>query len=556
MKQTFFALLAASTFLTPVAAAEIDASSRIDAVTVYPRGAEITRIAEVEIAAGEHTLILDDLPGEVDPRSIRVEGETGGEVEIGSVDSRIVHVSDDPGADGRRQRINDRIETLRDERTALDQMVRNAEYQRELIKDLARKPFITQSSSEADLRVDSTELGNLFDLVATRLQALDKNVLEAGIRTREIDREIGNLEKQLSELAPKQTVKAIVSVNLSSAAQTSGIFRVKYRVANAGWRPFYDARLSMPETGAAPELELVRRAEIVQNTTESWSDVDLTLSTARPAGATAAPELSAYGLGFEPYRAPIVGLQNMFSSEPAPAAEGRAEMDVMKDERVRKAKQRHAEIELAGFQALYAIPGRVTVDNQGSAKKVQISAENIDARLSVHAVPMLDPNAYLTAQFTVDGETPLLPGRVLLFRDNVYMGQGALPLLAPGEDHALGFGVDDRVTVKRTQVRSETSESGIISTDLVEERSWVIEVKNLHARTMPVRILDRVPFSTHEDISVDLLAGSTRPSETNVERKTGVLAWDYELAVGAEQVIRFGYRVSSPKDKPIRLGMR
>jgi len=28
------------------------------------------------------------------------------------------------------------------------------------------------------------------------------------------------------------------------------------------------------------------------------------------------------------------------------------------------------------------------------------------------------------------------------------------------------------------------------------------------------------------------------------------------LAGGEDQIIKFGYRVSSPKDKPLRLGMR
>ncbi|HMB47775.1 MAG TPA: mucoidy inhibitor MuiA family protein [Afifellaceae bacterium] len=558
MKHTLFAMLAASTFLSPVQATEFRAPSKIDAVTVYPQGAEVTRVATVQIAAGDHTLLLDDLPGEVDPQSIRVEGETGEAVEIGSVDSRQVHVTGDAETASQRREIADRIEILRDEFTGLDQMTRNIDYQRTLIQDLARKPFITQNSSDNDLRVDSAELGNLFDLVASRLQALDKRALDAGIRKRQINKQIGDLENQLSELAPQRRVKSVVTVNLSSEAATSGTFRIKYRIHNAGWRPFYDARLSMPETGAEPALSLVRRAEIVQNTTESWDNVDLTLSTARPVGATAAPDLSAYALGFGRYPtdpAPIVGLQNMFSSDTGVAAEARAELDMLKDARLKKATQQQAQVEIAGFQALYAIPGRVTVDNQGTAKKVQISADDIDARLSAHAVPLLDPNAYLTASFTVDGETPLLPGRVLLFRDNVYMGQGALPLLTPGEDHALGFGVDDRIKVKRTEVHRETSESGIISMDLVEERSWVIEVQNLHVRTMPVRILDRMPYATHEDINVNLLAGTTKPSERNVERKQGVLAWDYEMAEGDEQTIKFGYRVSSPKDKPLQLGM-
>lgn len=564
MKQTLFAVLAASTFLSTaslVSAAEIEALSKIDAVTVYPQGAEVTRVTTVNVTAGDHTLVLDDLPGEIDPQSIRVEGSAGAGVEIGSVDSKLVHVTGDAETAPQRRRIEGRIEGLRDDHAALERQNGNIKYQRELIQDLARRPFVTGQSSEKDLRVDSAELGNLFDMVAGRLQALDNQALDIRIKSRGINEQIRDLETELAALAPKQRSKAVVTVHLSSEAETSGTFSVKYRIHNAGWRPFYDARLNMVDATAKPELSLVRRAEIVQNTTEDWNDVALTLSTARPVGATAAPELLSQALILANRR--IGGVMDMMSSSADQAQEGFADLKAKSERRYAAptlesdvVRLREAEISVAGFQALYAISGRVSVDNSGSAKKVRIAANDIDASLSAHAVPALDPNAYLTASFTFDGETPLLPGRVLLYRDNVFMGQGALPLLTPGEDHALGFGVDDNIKIKRTEVRSETSESGIISTDLVQENSWLIEVQNLHVQTMPVRIFDRMPHSTHEDIKVSLLRGTTQPSDRNVDNKPGVLAWDYEMAAGEEQTIRFGYRVSSPKDKPIQIGMR
>jgi hypothetical protein len=61
-------------------------------------------------------------------------------------------------------------------------------------------------------------------------------------------------------------------------------------------------------------------------------------------------------------------------------------------------------IELAGFQANFVIPGRVVGDNSGQAKKVRISSDDNEAKLTVVSVPRLDPNAYLTATFTVKGE--------------------------------------------------------------------------------------------------------------------------------------------------------
>ena len=49
-------LLLSATCLTPAFAAEIEGKSHIDAVTVYPQGAEVTRVAEATLEAGEHTL--------------------------------------------------------------------------------------------------------------------------------------------------------------------------------------------------------------------------------------------------------------------------------------------------------------------------------------------------------------------------------------------------------------------------------------------------------------------------------------------------------------------
>ena len=563
MKHTLYALLFATTFLSPVAAAEIDAASKIDAVTVYPQGAEISRVTTIDIAAGDHTLVLNDLPGNIDTQSIRVEGTTGAAVEIGSVDSKIVHVTGGAEFASQRKQIEDEIQTLQDEIAGLSQLAQNIAYQRQLIQDLAKRPFAPQKADDKALRVDSTELGNLFDLVAGRLQALDKRALEAQIRTRKANKEIGNLHKKMSELSPKQTVKAVVTVDLSSEASTSGTFRVKYRIHNAGWRPFYDARLKVGDAKTAPRLSLVRRAEIVQNTTESWDNVALTLSTARPLGATAAPDLQANGLGFWETNAAkrkrddnrLFSLDKMENRvAEAPAIAGGTTEEDFKDEG-RAASEQQASISTAGFQALYAIAGRVSINNTGTAKKVQISAEDMSAKLSAQAVPLLDPNAYLTADFTTVGETPLLPGRVLLYRDNVYMGNGSLPLLTPGEDHALGFGVDDRIKIKRTEVKSETSESGIITTGIVQENSWVIEVENKHVRDMPVKIFDRMPFSTHEDIEIELVSGTTKPSETDVDHKRGVMAWAYDLAPDAKKTIKFGYQVTSPKGKPVRVGM-
>jgi uncharacterized protein (TIGR02231 family) len=222
----------------------------------------------------------------------------------------------------------------------------------------------------------------------------------------------------------------------------------------------------------------------------------------------------------------------------------------MEDKRKEMA-QVQAEIEVAGFQALYAIPGRVSVDNTGTAKNVRIDTTGLEAKLSARAVPKLDPNAYLTAAFVLGGETPLLPGTAMLYRDGVFMGQGHLPMLAPGEEAKLGFGADDLIKVKRVEVKRQRGEEGIITTSNVDSRAYDITVKNLHDFVIPVTVLDQMPYSTLEDIVVETLPGMTTPSVKDFEKKRGVLAWNFDLEPKAEKVLKHGFKITWPEDMQV-----
>src|SRR5512147_1497210 len=73
----------------PVAAADVRAPSRIDAVTVYRTSARVTRVARVDLPAGDVRVLIEGLPRELDDDSIRVEGK-------GSAAARVFGVSVEP----------------------------------------------------------------------------------------------------------------------------------------------------------------------------------------------------------------------------------------------------------------------------------------------------------------------------------------------------------------------------------------------------------------------------------------------------------------------------
>ena len=554
-------VLLVSTAFTPALAADFKANSRIDAVIVFPSGAEITRLAEQQMQAGDHTLIFENLPGDLMPETIRVEGTSAGDIEIGSVDSKVLPVTTGDTDEQRKQFIA-RIEMLNDERTVLDQSISDAEYQKSLMQQLASGAF-TAPAKEGETKVfGAPELGSLLDLVGGKLQVLSKTILDSRVRQRVIDKEVMDIQVKMSELAPQEVMRTTVTVHLSAPAAAAGTFKIKYRIAQAGWHPIYDARLTTPDKSTDARIELVRRAEVVQATTENWDNVALTLSTARPIGATAAPDIEPNFLQYYSTREAdalsSTGGKVLRMDAPKPVTEAIGdEGQIAKDkkENENKVAQLQAEVEIAGFQALYAIPGKVSVDNTGTAKKVRIATDTLEAKLMARAVPKLDPNAYLTASFTLGGETPLLPGSVMLYRDGVFMGQGYVPMLSPGDETRLGFGADDLIKVKRAEVKRLSGEEGILTTSNVDTRVYEITVKNLHDFTIPVQVLDQLPVSAVEDIMVEVLPSMTTPTTKDFEKKPGVLAWDFELAAKGEKLIKHGYKVTMPEDMKVGMNL-
>ena len=105
--------------LSPAFALEVTAPSRVDAVTVFLSGAEVTRVAKVKLDKGEHTVVFNDVPASAVQGSIRVEGKATGKLDIGSVDTARKYLAraESQAADVERKKIEDELEALRDQKT-------------------------------------------------------------------------------------------------------------------------------------------------------------------------------------------------------------------------------------------------------------------------------------------------------------------------------------------------------------------------------------------------------------------------------------------------------
>ena len=330
------------------------------------------------------------------------------------------------------------------------------------------------------------------------------------------------MRKKLASEPQDQERRTVVRVAVSAASDLEAQLQVKYQVPNAAWHPRYEARLDLGSDGggSVQGMEIIRRAEIAQHTGEAWENVALTLSTTQPARGTAAPRLPTLRLEFQSEKKErrVGGLMSLDGfrdqSAPAPAeleadeqavgrlATGLATHNARVARKVAKVK---ATISANAFQASYAIPGRATVETGGAKRVVRIDAVSPEAALERRAVPARARAAYLYTKMTLPKGLRLLAGPVALFRDGVFVGNGRIPQLIGGEDHDLGFGIDDAIRVQFAKLERQTGESGTFSTSKTEVQRFKVTLESLHDAPVSVRVIDRVPVAGDEDIKVRAL---------------------------------------------------
>lgn len=549
-------ILAASPALK---AEPVAVTSQIESVTVFPSGAEVVRTGRVRVAPDNGAVVFRDLPPEAVSGSIRVDGKAPGRLEIGAVDTRRLFVPQHSGeaVESERKRLEKEIEDLEDQRKLAEAKVTAADTQRTLIGNLTNLP--NRPPPAAGSTVPAENWSDIIALIAASLGDIARTRLEAEAAVRDLERRINDLRGKLAALAPTSEERTEVTVAVAVDQPVEAELTVRYQVPNASWSPSYDARLQTGSKTTPPQLTVMRRATITQRTGESWEDVMIQLSTTRPTAGTAAPELGTMTVDYPPEPAPV-------AARPAPmgrmmgAGKDAAMPEAMEApmaeaaptvRKMRAASRSMANVEVAAFQATYAVPGRTTVKNTGEAKSVDLVSESFAPALVARTVPKRNATAYLYAKIEVPRGSPMLPGTVALFRDGTFVGNGRLPLLAGGESHELGFGSDDLVRVRHAVIKETRGETGLISSSKTDERNYRISVKNMHERAIDVSVFDQVPVSRNQDIKVEQL-GRPAPSARDVDDKAGVVRWDARLEADEEKVIDFGYRVVWPAGKAIQ----
>ncbi|GAA3452146.1 mucoidy inhibitor MuiA family protein [Dactylosporangium matsuzakiense] len=512
----------------------------IVAVTVYPSQARVTRRGRIELEAGDQTVEVGPLPLTFDGDSIRVSGR--GPATVLGVD--VVLQRRDRPADAtvgavtaQRQRLVDESDEIEDAATVLRQRQTFLTALGERATGAYARALAGGDTAAEAVTAFAATMGGELATVLAGLRELER-------RRKDVTDRIAALDRQLRDLSGKREPDARFAVIALAVAEPGWVeVEVSYQVPEAGWRSTYDVRL----TGDTLQLSWFGLVE--QRTGEDWPECELALSTARTSGTATIPELSPWYL--DPYIAPPVYASRSFGGAPggpppapvaaaAPMAQPMAEMAL---DLAAPMRQSQARVEEGATAATYRPARAVAVPADGSTARATIAVLDLAARLDHVTAPAESLDVHLRALTTNSSVHTFPPGPAAVFHEADFVSRTTLSAWAPGEELELALGLDDRVRVERELTRRTATKATLGSTRR-REVEYRTTVTNYTGRPIRLTVLDQVPVSRHEGITVRESAVEPPPAERT---DLGVLTWRATLPEGQAYTLRLGYRVETAK---------
>lgn len=532
------ALVLGSVAAGPVWAGPIVVDSHITAVTVYPEGAQVTRVVDFEAPAGASEVLITDLPAATVPEFIRLSAE-GISLGAFSLRSDRLPPRDDPkdpdvvAAKAAVAAAEAGVQAAQAGVDAINAKVEAAEAQADFLRRV--KP-----EGEA-VTVDGVKA--LTAMIGSEMLTAREAALAAAGGLPVAQKALEDAEKALADAqavqqALSQGAADYTGLSVAVTADVAGPAHlvVTHYVSDASWQPVYDMMLTRKE----PKLSIARGVLVSQTSGEDWAGVDLTLSTAQPSGQAEPsriwPELRRV---VDPVEMEKMASDAMAGGEMATLAEPVMEPAVV------------AAPMIQGDVVVYHYPAKVDV--AGGVENLRLALDEITLvpTIVAQAVPRYDQTAFVMAKFVNDSGEILLPGQAFLLRDGVLVGATALETVAPEAEAEMAFGAIEGIRLKREMPLRAEGDRGILSSSTQMEEKAVLQVENLTGESWPLRLVDQVPYSEQEELEISYTADPA-PSVVDVDGQRGVLAWEFELAAGEKKAVQLDHVIRWPEGKELQ----
>jgi len=313
---------------------------------------------------------------------------------------------------------------------------------------------------------------------------------------------------------------------------------ISYLTNNASWSPFYDLRAE----NVKEPINMMYKAQVLQNTGIDWKKVKLTLSSGNPNQSNQAPFLSTWFLqyGYPNYGHQQKRVQNQLQGRAAGiAVESTAKME---DSSI----SNYTNIVENQLNVSFDIDIPYDILSNGKAHSVALKEIKLPASYKYYAAPKIENDAFLLAEIKDYGKYNLLAGEANIIFEGMYVGKTFINPSQTSDTLNLSMGRDKKVSIKREKV-VDKSGTKFLSSKKEQTFTYDITLRNNKKEAVYMLLKDQYPLSSDKEIEIELIEKDG--AKVNIE--TGILTWDINLKPNETKKIRISYVVKYPKDKVI-----
>ncbi|RDI08573.1 DUF4139 domain-containing protein [Flavobacterium sp. AG291] len=537
MKKIFLLLFLATA--TAFGQKPIFTSAKVKAATVYFNSAEISQSAAVTLPAGTSEVVIKNVANYLLENTLQVGVPSNVTILSSQFTNNYISEFETDENSPALKKVRDSIKLV-EEQIALVYNQKTSEQKTLELLDKNNQVYGQQSG------LSVTELMKMVDYYKTKRTETANTINTLTTKEQKLNEKLTDLKSKLEVNISKEekisTGKLVLQIMSETALSTQ--LDISYLTQGASWQPFYDLRAD----DITSPINMLYKAQVVQQTGIDWKKVKLTLSSGMPNQSSFAPELSPWFLRFEnrQYDSLAYGNTNNVAIIGA-ASQELSDVVVEAYRTTTKAKSNvAATITEHQMNVSFDIDLPYDIASNGKQHSVTLKEIKLPATYRHFSVPKLEQEAFLLAEISDYAKYNMLRGEANIIFEGMYIGKTQINPSQTADTLNLSMGRDKKISVKRETV-AEKSSTKFLSSGKEQVFTYDIIIRNNKKEAAKLTLKDQYPVSTDKEIEVELLQSDS----AKVDKETGILTWEMSLKPTETKKVRISYKVKSPKSKTL-----
>lgn len=521
-------------------------TTKVKAATVYFNAAEISQTATANLPAGTSEIIIKNVAVNLNESSIQIGSPSTVTVLSVQFTNNYISEYDADTKSPELKRVRDSIVIVQKEIQKVNNTINSENKTIQLLDK-------NQQISGVNSGLNVTELIKMVDYYKNKQIEIANNINSLSEKQQKLNDLLYKLQSKLEINTNKEEKTSSGKLIIQVMNDVAGIvpLDISYLTNNASWTPFYDLRA---ENVTSP-INMMYKAQVVQNTGIDWKKVKLTLSSGMPNQNNQAPMLSSWFLRDNAIQNGYGMQRNKMNQLQGRVAGLTVQSDDLKEVVVSAAPimkkssvSDYTTVEENQLNVSFDIDIPYDILSNGKVHSVSLKEIKLPASYKYYAAPRVENEAFLLAEIADYSKYNLLRGEANIIFEGMYVGKTFIEPNQTSDTLNLSMGRDKKVSIKREKV-ADKSGTKFLSTKKEQTFTFDITVRNNKKETVELLLKDQYPLSTNKEIEVELL----QSDGAKVNAETGILTWQLQLKPNENKKFRISYRVKYPKDQNLNL---